>query len=1175
MSRKVVDANQTVRGTKTSTTFYLPLVLALFLVLIHGPWLHGQTITASLQGTVLDASAAVVPNAIVKTTNMSTGIVTQTVSNGVGRYVFASLQPGGPYTVTVEAQGFKTGVRSGIQLDLNQIAEVSFALEIGSAEQKVEVIADATQLETGASAMGQVIGTRNVENLPLNQRNVYALMFLMPGVTGTVTAQYNSLNMSVNGGRPGSTSILVDGIPANPPLVNPIAGFAVFPSVDAVQEFKVEANGYSAEFGRSGSGIVNVIIKSGTNKYHGSLYEFIRNSYLDANSWFSKYNNKPLPHFERSQFGGSISGPVVLPRLFNGHDKSFFLFSYEGLRQGTHTELTTTVPTALQRKGDFSQTFNSACQQIVIYDPATTVASGSSYVRSAFAGNVIPTSSIDAVAAKIAPYYPLPNQTGAACTGANNYYASGVSKINIDTYDARYDQVFNQQNRMFVRYSRRNMAQPPAILFPAAQQIAQGGSSQPQISNSASIDYTWMPTPNIVIDLPFGFSRTLVDFKPISAGFNPTTQLGFPTYIASNADHLLFPSIAPANYYSLGDGAAGQTRHGGFSIFTLGANITRVMGNHVVKFGGTAWLLQANDTESGSSTGSFSFTQALTQGPNPNTATSTAGNSFASMLLGLGSGSMIIKSKDAATTSRYYGLFVQDDWKLRPRLTVNLGVRYDLEIPRTERHNRMETFDPTITSPLATQTGLTSLVGGVVYPGVNGQSRRQFNPEWKNFGPRVGFSYQADMNTQIRAAYGIYFGPSLRAAGATVGNQGFSATSTYTGSANGLTPSVYLSNPFPNGLNQPAGSTQGALSGIGSSFASPLRGDARVAYTQNWNLDIQRQLPFNILIDAAYVGSHGLHLNKAGETDWNGNQLTAAALSLGTALQTSVSNPFYGYITNGVEANATIPRSYLVAPFPQYTSVYFSYPTGGYVVYHSFQLKVNKRLSHNLSALVSFTGQKQIDDYAIISNVGNSAGGVQNIYDRRGQRAVSSNDISRSIVASAVYNLPFGRGQAIGANWNRAVDMALGGWQLNLIGTYATGFPIAVTTQNTSQSGSNVLRPNLTGTSPVVAGPVRSKLNSYINSAAFSQPASFAFGYAPRTMSNVRAPGNHNVDFSAFKNFALVRQASLQFRVEAFNLLNQTVFGSPNSVLTSGQFGKISTQSNTPRQIQGALKILF
>jgi hypothetical protein len=1135
---------------------------------------YGQVINATLQGTVQDSSAGAVTKTKVTALNVSTGVAASVETNESGRFVFASLVPGGPYTVTVEAPGFKTQVRSGITLAVNQTADILLVLQVGDIAQKVVVNADATQLETSSPALGQVIANRSVVDLPLNQRNVYSLMFLVPGVTGTVGDTYNSLNISVDGGRPGTTEILVDGIPASPPLANPIGGISVFPSVDAVQEFKVMLTGYSAEFGRSGSGIINVILKSGTNEFHGSAYEFLRNSALDSNTYFSNAAGDPLPSFKRSQFGGSLTGPVVLPKLYHGKDKTFFLFSYEGLRQGTESELTTTVPTALQRTGDFSQTLNSAGKPVTIYDPETTVPSGSGYIRQPFQGNVIQSNRIDPVAANVIKYFPLPNEVGGA-GGVNNYFASGVSRLNINTLDARVDEIFNDKNRMFVRYSRQNLVSPPVLLYPTAQQVAESGNSQPQLSNSAAIDYTHTFGPNFVMEIPLGFSRTALNYLSNGTGFDPTS-LGFPGYIASNADHLLFPGIAPANFATLGNAGAGETRHGGFNIFTLGINNTKVQGNHVIKFGGEGQLFQANDSESGNSTGNFTFTNAITQGPNPNVATATGGNSIASLLLGVGSGSMQIGSKNAATTSKYWGAYIQDDWKAMPRLTLNLGLRYDLDIPRTERHNRMETFDTSIASPLATTTGIAGLLGGTIFVGVNGSNRRQYSPQWMNFGPRVGFSYQLNENTVVRAAYGIYFGPSMRSAAITVGSEGFGSSTTYTGSPNGLTPSVYLSNPFPNGLNLPVGSSQGLLTGIGSSFENPVTGDNKVGYTQNWNLDIQRQLPFGILVDAAYVGSHGVHLNKSGENNWNLNQLSPSALGFGTQLQQSVPNPFYGIITTGPESGTTITRSYLESSFPQFTAIDASYLTGGYELYDSFQLKVEKRLSRGLSALVSYTGEKQIDDFSSISNVGqgNSAG-IQNIWNPAGERAVSANDISRNFTMSAIYTLPFGRGQQFGGNWNRPVDALLGSWQINGIATETTGYPLSPSTQDTSDSGGTVLRPNLTGVSPVVKGSIKSRLNQYLNPAAFSQPAPFTFGDAPRTLSNVRAPGTHDIDFSIFKNFKPANGVNVQFRAEAFNLLNQVVFGSPNMVLSSGQFGVITTQTNTPREIQFALKILF
>ncbi|WP_446742006.1 TonB-dependent receptor domain-containing protein [Silvibacterium acidisoli] len=1163
-------------GASRRLRSFLPVfayaLLAALVVLLPAFSAFGQIVTASVRGTVQDPGGAVIAGASVDALNTATGVRNHVVADGGGRFVFASLAPGGPYTITVTANGFKSEDRTGIHLEVNQVVDLEIPLQLGSSQQRVEVHADATQLETSTAALGQVIDNRNIVDLPLNQRNVYSLIFLMPGVTGSVTYQYNSLNMSVNGGRPGATNLLLDGIPSSPPLIVPIGGFGAFPSVDAVQEFKVQTSSYSAEFGRSGSGIVNVILKSGTNDLHGSAYDFLRNSALDANNWFSNHNGTALPSFKRNQFGGSVTGPVVIPGLYHGRDKTFFMFSYEGLRQGTGSTLTTTVPTALERTGDFSQT------SYTIYDPETTVSGASTnsgYQRTAFAGNKIPGNRIDSVAAAVVNYYPGPNHASTAA-GLNNFFAAGVQTLNIDTYDTRVDEVINDRNRFFVRYSRRNLQQPPVLYFPAAQQVAEGGNSEPQTSNSAAIDYTFTASPTFLVDIPFGFSRTAINFVPVSAGFNPTTQLGFPGYIASNADHLLFPGIAPTNYYTLGDASQGETRAGGFNIFSIGVNNTKVQGNHIFKFGGAAWLLQANDVESGASTGSFNFTNAITQGPDPDVAAATSGNAIASLLLGVGSsGTYTINSKNAAASSKYYGLYVQDDWKVQHNVTFNLGLRYDLDIPRTERYNRMETFDPNIASPLAQTAGVAGLKGGTVFAGVDGLSRRQFAPQYHNFGPRFGFSWQVDNDSVVRGAYGVYYGPSMRSAGATIGQEGSSATTTYTGSADGLTPSVYLSNPFPNGLNQPANSSQGLLTGIGSSFENSLRGDNKVGYTENWSFGVQRQLPFQVLLDVAYVGSHGVHLNKSGESDWNANQLTPATLAQGSALQSKVANPFYGIITTGTLAGKTVPLSYLEAPFPQFTAVYLSYLTGGYADYNSFQLKLNKQLSHGLSALVSYTGQKQIDDYSGIENVGNITGGIQNIYNPRAERAVSSNDVSENLTISAIYSLPFGRGQEFASHLNRPLDLVIGGWQANGILTEHSGFPISVSASNTSDAGNNVERPNLTGKSPKTRGSVESRVNDYLNIAAFSQPAAFTFGNAPRTLSDARTPATHNLDFSLFKSFPVTQQVHAEFRAEAFNLFNQVVFGAPTTSITSTSFGAITSQLNTPREIQFALKFLF
>ena len=1152
------------------------LVWAAALAVTSSAILWSQVITASIEGTVLDPAGAAVPNAKLDAVDTSTGLEVHTTGAADGRYSFPSLPPGGPYTITVQANGFSIERRAGITLLVNQALRLDFSLKIGTASETVQVTGAAPLVESTTASMGQVVTSQNIVDLPLNQRNTYSLVFLAPGVQGDVSFTYNSDNFSINGGRPGTTDMLVDGIPSAPNLANPIVGIAVFPSVDAVQEFKVQTNMYSAEFGRSGSGIINIIYKSGTNAFHGTLYEFLRNSDLDANSFFSNLNGTPLPNFKRNQFGGSIGGPVEIPRVYKGKNKTFFFFDYEGLRQGAAATLQTTVPTALQRIGNFSQTFNSSGQLVTIYDPTTTVSQGTGYVRSPYPGNMIPAERLDPVAKNIVNYYPLPNQPGALYTGVNNYYVASNNVLNSNSIDTKVDEDLTDRSRFFARYSRQTLNNPAPVYLPASIRMAQNApDNQAQTNNSAALDYTLTLSPSDLLEMRYGFARIKLNYQSISLGFDPTT-LGFPTYIAANADHLLFPGIAATNYYSLGNPQQGDTRDPGFETHILAVENSRILSAHTLRFGVESRLLRSNDTESGSSTGNFSFTQAITQGPNPNAASTTAGNAIASLLVGVGNGSILIDSKDDATQSHYYGAFIQDDWKVTRRLTLNLGLRYDLDIPRTERYDRMETFNETIPSPLAGPAGIAGLRGGTVFVGVNGAGRRQFDPRYTNFDPRFGFAFQATPNTVVRGGSGIFYAASLRVANATIGNEGFSASTNYTGSLDGLTPSVYLSNPFPTGINKPVGNTQGLLTGIGTSFENPLTGDNTVPYMENWDIDLQHQFPGDILIDVAYVGSHGVNLNMAGEGNFNIDQLTPEAIALGTKLQQSVSNPFYGTITTGPEAGPTIPLSYLAAPFPQFTTIYASFPTGGYSDYNSFQLKVEKRFSHGLSALLAFTGQKLIDNFSQLSNVGNETGGIQNVYDERSERSVSSNDRSRRLVISGTYQLPVGRGKALGKNWNRALDSLIGEWQVNGIYTYQTGFPLSVTAANTcTNCGVNTIRPNNNGQSAALSGAVSQRLKEYFNTSAFSQPAPFTFGDAPRTLPDVRAPSSHNIDLSLFKEFKPLERLTVEFRAEAYNLLNQVVFGMPNLSINSNQFGVISSQSNSPRTIQFALKLIL
>ncbi len=425
----------------------------------------------------------------------------------------------------------------------------------------------------------------------------------------------------------------------------------------------------------------------------------------------------------------------------------------------------------------------------------------------------------------------------------------------------------------------------------------------------------------------------------------------------------------------------------------------------------------------------------------------------------------------------------------------------------------------------------------------------------------------------VRGGYGIFYAPALTSAGGTVGNFGFRADTPYVGLAADLTPLSYLSNPFPNGFTAAVGSSKGLLSSIGTAINAPLRA-TKVPYTENWNLNIQYELPGGILLDAGYVANRGLQLNESGEGTFNLNQLTTAQLALGNKLQASVLNPFSGLITVGTLATKNIQAGMLLTPFPQYPSVFPLYLNGSSSSYHSFQLKGERRFSKGMSALMTYTFAKAIDDYSIIANAGRNAA-IQNVYDRYSERSVSPNDISQSLLLTSIYELPIGRGHWVGKNWNHVTNFLIGGWQVNGILTLQTGFPLALSTQNTSNAGGAVLRPNTNGKSAALPGTTEERLSRYFDTSVFTQPDPFTFGNVGRTLGDLRGPGIHNVDFSAFKNFRIKERANLQFRGEFFNLTNTPTFNLPDQVRSNSTFGRITSTAASPRQVQFALKLLF
>ncbi len=719
----------------------------------------GQSFTATIVGTVKDSTGAVVPQAAIVAVNTATGARTEARSDEAGLFLVPQLPPG-RYTVEVTAAGFKKSLREGIILQVQQQARVDIALTVGEVAESIVVAADAPLLESTTSTVGKVVDNRRIVDLPLNTRNVYSLIFLTPGVSGSIGNNYNSLSYSVNGARASMMDTIIDGVTASFPTVNGFTGISVFPSVDAIEEFKVMGANYPAEFGRSLGSVLNVIFKSGSNEFHGSAYEFLRNSVLDAGNFFERGRGLKLASFQRNQFGGHVAGPIR-------RDRTFFLGSYEGLRERSFGNTTTTVPTAAQRRGDFTDTFAANGQQIRIFDPFTTRANpAGGFLRDPFAGNVIPASRFDPVAVNAMKYYPLANTVSNPLTNINNYVASNSRQINIDQWDTRVDHNLSPRQRFFARYSHRKTEDVPPVLFPGDISVAEGRVIQENRVRGAVADYTHTLSPTTIWSTRLGFARTLFVFSNQGLGFLPSS-LGLPRDIDSAADRAMFPRFGPAGYVSLG---GNDHRWNAFMSHTALSNLTRIIGRHSLKFGYEGRLIRVNVWEARSA-GTFNFAAGFTQGPDPNRASATAGQSIASMLLGAGTtGNVLIQGwKNVASQSYYHAGYIQDDWRITSRLTLNLGLRYDLDTPRTERYNRMNYLDLEAPSPLArVVAGFPDLRGGVVFVGVDGRSRHQYFRDANNLAPRLGLAFQLDSRTVIRAGYSHVFGPSNQAAQGTV-----------------------------------------------------------------------------------------------------------------------------------------------------------------------------------------------------------------------------------------------------------------------------------------------------------------------------------------------------------------------------------------------------------------------
>ncbi len=1131
------------------------LRLVLVLTLIAALDLFGQTSTGNILGLVQDASGASVAGARVSVINVRTNTRTESVADSAGNYLVRFL-PAGKYAVETEAKGFKKFRQDGIELQVEQRATVNIRLQVGDVAESVSVTADAEVVEASTSSLGKVVDNKRLLELPLNTRNAYSLVFLTPGVAGGVGNAHNSVSYSVNGGRTGLMETLVDGSSAAFPTVNGFHGISVFPSVDAVQEYKVQGSNMSAEYGRSIGSVLNLVYKSGTNDFHGSAYNFLRKSVLDANTFVNNSRGVPLSSFKRNQFGGVLSGPIR-------KNKTLLMTSFEGLRQRGFRETLTTVPTALQRTGDFSQTRVANGNLITIFDPTTTRANGTGgFIRDAFPGNRIPQDRFDAVARNAIKFWPTANQPGNALTQINNFYNTGSAAVDTNNFDVRIDHNLTDRQRLFGRYSYRRSFDGPPQLYPGETGVAEGRINNNDWGTNAVVDYTNTLNAASILNVRLGFARNKFLFDNQGLGFKPSS-LGLPTAIDAAVDREMFPAIGVGGQAGLG---GGDHRQSGFNNYSLVANLSKQVGKHFIKSGFEGRMLRINVWEARAA-GSFSFAAAQTQGPNPTTASATAGYGFASFLTGFGSsGNLFQNWKNVASQSFYLAYFVQDDWRITRKLTLNLGLRFDYDTPRTERYDRYSWFDQGIASPLGSR--LPGTVGGLQFVGVNGNPRVQYDGDYNNIAPRLGFAYQATAKTVVRGAWGIIYGPSTLGGQGTVGPYGFRVENAWVTSVdNGLTSFNRLSNPFPTGFPPVPGSKDGLLTATGGTVQAPLR-NTNTPYTIQWNFTIQRELPGRVLLETAYVGNRSRQLSRGGEGGFSLNQLNPQYLSLGARLNDTVPNPFFGVSNQGFFQAPTISRSQLLRPYPQFLDVHPLFSQGANSDYNSLQTTFSKRYAKGLSFEGSYTWSKALDD-------GSS---FQNSYDIRSARSVTGQHIPHRLVWSGTYDLPFGKGRRFGSSLPRWADLIAGGWQANGIIAMQSGNALGITARNAIGAFTQAARANNNGQSAKLNIDAHDRLGRWFDTSVFSQPAAFTFGNVGTLVADLTNHWVNNQDLSLFKQFQLSERNEnfkLQFRAEAFNAFNRVRFGSPNTDVNSGAFGQVQTQANDSRQLQFGLKLLF
>ncbi len=1178
------------------------ILICLVTVYVMSSFVVAQEFRGSISGRVTEASGAAVQGATVTITNTATNTSTTATTNGSGDYVGLFLNPG-PYAVAVEAQGFKKAVRQGIEVRVGDKLGIDLTLEVGDVADTVNISSDAPLLETNTASAGQVIDRRRISELPLSDGNPFVLTRLAPGIGYTGDLLFSrpfdngGTSSIVADGSRGGNEFTLDGSP------NQASGrrVAFVPPADAVQEFKVETASFDAQQSHTAGATVNVTLRSGSNEFHGTAYEFVRNDILSANNFFSNLNGDARNVTRYNRFGGTIGGPVLLPKKilgplgYDGRNRSFFFFAYEGLKDVFQEPDFFNVPTLAMRQGNFS------ALGLVIYDPATARVNGSRIERSPFPGNKISEERISQIAKNYLQYYPLPNVDVSDPFGQDNYFSTNPRRDNFHSESVRFDQTISDVQKFFVRYSHNYRREERGNWTGEINGVRPIGNYLFRINNSATFDHVYSLSPTTILNTRTGFSRFIEknerqhqgEFDPASLGFSDQT-------VAFFNDASYFPRFEIGGITNLGDTFGDSTS---FDIYSVQPTMTKIAGSHSLKLGYDFRSYRENNIPAAHAAGRYIFDNTFTRQRDNSTGNVAGGQQFASFLLGLPTGGAIDRNTARSNQTLYQGVFVHDDWKVTRKITLNLGVRYELEGATTERFNRnMLRFDPTVTSPIEAAAKAAyaakpipelsassfNVKGGILF--ANDENHGFWDADMNNVQPRIGIALQLNDKTVLRAGWGVFTVPAIIFG---INQTGFSqGTSILPSTDRGITFQANIFNPFPFGVDSPPGASQGLQTFLGRTVDDFVPRDLNNSQAQRWEFGLQRELRGNWLIEVSYVGNKGYDLT----TGFSNivNPIPRQYLSTSRVrddativfLNEDVDNPFSGLAPGTNLDNPTADRSQLLRPFPQFTGLE-SIRNDGESIYHSGQVRAEKRFSKGYSLLAAYTWSKYIE-----------AASLLNATDFDLERRISPDDIPHRVVMSGIFELPFGKGRRWGNGWNNIVNGFLGGWQLNGIFQWQSGRPIDMGERNVVYFGDpSKLRAQINSENADPSRRVFDTSGFYFNDAlvqltdASGNPSGVIdpkkqrddlrirlehnIRYFPSRLPSFRGQNLHLWDVSVMKKVQISEGLNLELRGEFLNAFNHVQFSNPETNPTNASFGRVTEQANLPRNVQIGLKLIF